>query len=192
MDDKNKDQQLIDMLRMLPEREMPRDIAPAVMQAVAPKKVSLLRRLLLMARTPCAITVRPLRIAYAAAVFALIWTAVPYLSSQFTNQSIQTAIRKTDDELVPVTFTLSQQEAREIYLIGSFNNWQPEKHAMKFDKDRNMWVIKVDIPAGSHEYAFLIDNERAIADPQADFFKTDRFGSRNSIIFANPGNENYL
>ena len=187
-DDRNIEQQLIDMLGRLPERELPQDLTPLVLQSLAPKKVSFVRRLFLLARTPCAITVRPLRLSYAAAVLVLIWTAVFHLPGE----GLQTASQKRDGEMVPITFTLSHGKASSISVIGSFNGWQPEKHAMVFDRAKNAWIIQIEIPVGSYEYAFLIDNERAIADPKAEFFKTDRFGSRNSIIFANSSNENFL
>ena len=188
MDEKKKEQQLIDILRSLPERELPHDLTPAVLRSLSPKKVSLTRRLLLIVRTPRIITVTPLRLAYVAMACMFIWAAVLNLPSG----DLQIAGREVDSVLVPVTFTLNQVEASSVNLIGSFNGWQPDKYAMRFDAANNMWLIKIKIPAGSHEYAFLIDNERVIADPKADFFKTDGFGSRNSIISATSGDDNFL
>ena len=179
---------LIGMLRRMPEHDPPRDLTSRVMASLQPKRVSLWRRLYLLVRTPREITVTPYRLAAAMAACVLIVA----LFFQLPAERSEMALESSGVELVPVTFRLDNGDARSVYVIGSFNNWQPQGYAMKLDPRTNQWVLQLRVPPGSYEYAFLIDNRQAIADPRAEFYKMDGFGSRNSVIYAVKDDENVL
>jgi hypothetical protein len=53
---------------------------------------------------------------------------------------------------------------------------------MKWDKERELWAITLELPEGRHEYAFLIDGQRVISDPGAHFYQADGFGNQNSVL----------
>ena len=55
-----------------------------------------------------------------------------------------------------VNFSLEATEAKEIILMGDFNNCNPKKDLMHKDKN-GMWVKTVIIPPGKYEYKFLVD-----------------------------------
>jgi hypothetical protein len=85
------------------------------------------------------------------------------------------------DQPREVTFALQYPGAREISLIGEFNNWEPEAAQMRlFGSD--MWRVTVCLPPGTYTYKFLVDRKLRIADPQAAAIEPDGFGSLNSII----------
>ncbi|MCJ7772955.1 MAG: isoamylase early set domain-containing protein, partial [Desulfobacterales bacterium] len=65
-----------------------------------------------------------------------------------------------------VNFSLEATEAKEVILMGDFNNWNPKKHLMKSDEN-GLWNQSVMIPPGRYEYKFLIDGNW-IEDPQND------------------------
>ncbi len=44
--------------------------------------------------------------------------------------------------------------------------------------------------AGAYEYAFLVDGHKVVADPGATFYKTDGFGSRNAVLYAESNGQN--
>ena len=81
-----------------------------------------------------------------------------------------------------MVFTLEADRAETVYVIGSFNLWNPKAHQMKRDVKTGVWQLEVTLPAGRHEYSFLIDGKVAVPDPNASFFKDDGFGSKNSVI----------
>ena len=49
-------------------------------------------------------------------------------------------------------------EAKEVYLAGSFNDWNPTADPMKKVED-NLWIIKKSLTPGKYEYKFVIDGE---------------------------------
>ncbi len=188
MNDQKDNLNLTGMLRNLPEHEPPRDLMPLVMESLAPKKISRWRRLYLLAKSPRVVTITPLKLVTAVAACVLI-LAVFF---QLPPKRFETAVRRIDSQLVPVTFSLDNREARSVYLIGSFNDWKPEEYAMKLDRRSNRWILEISIPPGGHEYAFLINDKQAIPDPRAAFYKMDGFGSRNSVIYTSVSDENIL
>ncbi len=82
-----------------------------------------------------------------------------------------------------VVFTVRAEDARDVALIGSFNNWRDQGFAMRpAENQHGLWTIAVPLEQGRYEYAFLLNGERFMDDPQALLFKDDGFGNRNSVI----------
>lgn len=80
---------------------------------------------------------------------------------------------------VLVRFQLEAPQARTVTLAGDFSNWTPA-HAMQRSND-GTWTIVVPLEPGVHEYAFVVDGARWIADPAAPA-KPDGFGGMNSRV----------
>lgn len=55
-------------------------------------------------------------------------------------------------------FKLRAPEAREVSIAGTFNNWDSSTWALKRDK-KGTWKTWFDLPAGQHEYCFVVDGE---------------------------------
>jgi len=79
-----------------------------------------------------------------------------------------------------VTFSLEAAEAKEVILMGDFNNWNPKKHSMQSNGE-GTWNKTVVLSPGKYEYKFLIDGEWR-EDPQNDQTCTNSFGTKNSIF----------
>ena len=79
-----------------------------------------------------------------------------------------------------VTFAMEAAGAREVILMGDFNNWNPNKHPMKSDAN-GMWNKTVMLPAGTYEYKFLIDGNWRL-DPQNSRTCPNCFGSQNNVL----------
>lgn len=80
------------------------------------------------------------------------------------------APRLGPEELQPpeiqfVEFRLVSPGARSVGLGGSFNRWAPETLPMQA-RPGGEWLLTVPLPAGTHYYAFLVD-EKWTADPGA-------------------------
>ena len=88
---------------------------------------------------------------------------------------------------VVVQFRLEVPAARTVRLAGSFTNWEP-----RFDLHEaapGVWIGVAPVPLGVHDYAFLIDGARWLADPYAPHV-SDGFGGTNSrlaLLLAGPG-----
>jgi 5'-AMP-activated protein kinase regulatory beta subunit len=78
------------------------------------------------------------------------------------------------------TFSLDAVEAKEVLLMGDFNNWSPKKHPMRKGED-GMWNKMVMLPPGDYEYKFLVDGQWR-EDPQNDHLCPNCFGTYNSVI----------
>jgi 1,4-alpha-glucan branching enzyme len=79
-----------------------------------------------------------------------------------------------------VTFSINLSGAKEVILMGDFNNWNPKKHVMKRDKN-GVWNKAVLLPPGNYQYKFLVDGQWR-EDPQNDQICLNCFGSYNNIL----------
>jgi len=76
------------------------------------------------------------------------------------------------------TFILYNTEAKKVEVAGSFTNWQPIPLFRKAN-DAGMWGVRYDLPAGRHEYKYIIDGEWT-ADPENYTPVKDTGGTLNS------------
>jgi 1,4-alpha-glucan branching enzyme len=83
-----------------------------------------------------------------------------------------------------VTFTLAAPEAREVFLCGSFNGWDPTRTPMKADGQGN-WKAQVMLLPGAYEYRLRVDGEWA-DDPSADQRVPNPFGTTNCVREVEP------
>jgi 1,4-alpha-glucan branching enzyme len=79
-----------------------------------------------------------------------------------------------------VTFSLEAADAREVILMGDFNNWNSKTHPMKKDKD-GVWKKAVLLFPGKYEYKFLVDGYWK-EDPLNKQICPNRFGTYNNIL----------
>lgn len=78
------------------------------------------------------------------------------------------------------TFKVKAIPGAEVFLAGSFNNWDPSKTRMKQNGDGS-YAVKVRIPPGKHEYKFLVNGTWQV-DPDCGQWVSNGFGSLNSVI----------
>ncbi len=78
------------------------------------------------------------------------------------------------------TFSLEASEAKEVFLMGDFNNWSPGKHTMRKDEN-GTWKKRVILSPGNYEYKFLVDGQWK-EDPRNNRRCPNRFGTYNSVI----------
>jgi 5'-AMP-activated protein kinase regulatory beta subunit len=79
-----------------------------------------------------------------------------------------------------VTFSFESSDAKEVILMGDFNNWNAKKHPMK-SNGNGMWNKSVMIPPGKYEYKFLVDRQWE-EDPQNDQNCLNCFGTYNNVL----------
>ena len=86
------------------------------------------------------------------------------------------------DAAVTFHFELHAPGADRVELLGSFNNWQTGDIVLRGPDASGHWTADIALPEGRHEYMFLVDGERWVADPNAESYQSDGFGSVNAVI----------
>ena len=78
--------------------------------------------------------------------------------------------------------------ARSVEVVGSFNDWSRGTLHLQDDNHDGIWHGAVVLPAGQHEYMFVVDGERWVTDPLAGRFVDDGFGAgqENSLLIVRP------
>jgi len=55
-------------------------------------------------------------------------------------------------------FSCHAPDASNVFLAGTFNDWQTDAVVMTKD-DRGNWKAKLDLPPGRYEYKFVVDGQ---------------------------------
>lgn len=80
----------------------------------------------------------------------------------------------------PVNFLCLLPQAKEVFLVGDFNDWNPTSLPMKRHFDGS-WQLSVPLSHGSHLYQFLADGQR-VNDPRAQGLARNELGEKVSMI----------
>ena len=163
----------------LAERPAP-DLTGHVLHRIAslqppasPRRVVVLRQLARLVWTPVRISIRPAYALAAAAIVAATFTLVPLRQPDPSAAAADPSSRPP----VYVQFRL-EADAASVQLAGSFSNW--ERHTLH-EAAPGFWSITVPLSQGVHDYAFLVDGRRWVADPYASQVR-DGFGGTNSRL----------
>ena len=79
-----------------------------------------------------------------------------------------------------VTFSLKAANAKEVSLLGDFNNWDAVATPMERDKN-GIWKSTLILSSGRYEFKFLVDGkwrEASKAEPSV----TNSFGTLNNVL----------
>ena len=79
-------------------------------------------------------------------------------------------------------FELHAPGAERVELLGTFNDWQSNDIVLAGPDASGHWTATVELPEGRHEYIFLVDGKRWIADPKGATHRPDGFGRVNTVI----------
>lgn len=71
-------------------------------------------------------------------------------------------------------------QAMEVFVAGTFNDWQPRRNAMIRDGE-GMWSAVIELLPGLYEYRLVIDGVWR-EDSMAAKFSANPFGGLNSVI----------
>jgi len=99
--------------------------------------------------------------------------------------------RQESSQLVPgtvvrdtvqlVRFVFVDPGAASVTLVGDFNEWTRGATELKRSGAPGVWAVSVALTPGRHEYAFIINGSRWVADPLA-VKASDDFGTESSVI----------
>ena len=80
----------------------------------------------------------------------------------------------------PVSFICLEPQARQVSVIGDFNNWNPQAHPMRRMPD-GAWRLEVPLSHGHHQYLFVVDGAPKL-DPRAHGIGRNARNERVSLI----------
>jgi len=82
------------------------------------------------------------------------------------------------------TFSVSRGIAlagAAVYLVGDFNNWQPEATPMNRKKDQFVITLDLDLNR-EYQYRYLVNGQEWHNDEAADKYTPNSFGGENSVV----------
>ena len=85
----------------------------------------------------------------------------------------------SDMDKKKIQFKYFDPKAKEVYLAGDFNNWNPQKKLMK-KQENGEWVIRVLLDPGKVEYKYVVDG-KWVNDPGAKEYSYNGVGTQNSV-----------
>lgn len=171
--------QLSRQVREIPYLAPPACLLSGVMGAVRARRFPLWYRSLRWARSPKSLTFTPLQVASLTSFLVLVCFAGAFflLKSEYRPDAMSLV-----QGSVPITFTLNMPEARSVSVVGTFNAWQEKGYEMTRDPAKGRWTLILRLPGGRYEYAFILDGQKLIPDPEAEFLADDGFGNQNAVL----------
>ena len=79
-----------------------------------------------------------------------------------------------------VVLELVNPAASQVFVAGSFNNWQPAQTPLAA-AGNGRWAGDLKVGPGRHEYLFVVDGQW-LPDPNAKESVANPFGGRNSVL----------
>lgn len=123
-------------------------------------------------------------LAAAAGISAIIALSGIALGTRISSRSsaTQRAASITQRDTVQlVRFVFVDSKAASVELVGDFNEWAKGTTALRQSGVPGVWAVSVPLSPGRHEYAFIINGSRWVADPLA-VSTSDDFGTESSVI----------
>lgn len=75
---------------------------------------------------------------------------------------------------------LTRPQARQVFVAGSFNDWQPTATPLQPTGD-GRWAVQLSLPPGRYEYRFVADGEW-VDDPNAKEVVPNPHGGANALL----------
>ncbi|HKC80605.1 MAG TPA: isoamylase early set domain-containing protein [Gemmatimonadaceae bacterium] len=123
-------------------------------------------------------------VAIAAGIAALIAVS-SVVGSRISARAPQAAIAAqaaaARDTVQVVRFVFVDSGAASVALVGDFNEWTKGSTQLKRSGAPGVWTVSVPLTPGRHEYAFIVNGSRWVADPLA-VKSSDDFGTESSVI----------
>ena len=143
-------------------------------------------------RTERVVRVSPLRglalAAGLAGIIALSTLADDPNASESTIAAAPATVATRSDTVHMVRFVFVDSRASTVELVGDFNAWTKGVTRLERSAAPGVWSASVALPPGRHEYAFIINGSRWIADPLAPT-TSDDFGIESAVIHVGPSHQ---
>ena len=98
------------------------------------------------------------------------------------------AVAAVHDTVQLVRFVFADSSARSVSLVGDFNGWSRRETPLHATAKAGVWAVSVPLAAGRHEYAFIVNGKRWVADPLSPR-NHDEFGTESSVLMLASSND---
>ncbi len=78
-------------------------------------------------------------------------------------------------------FTLKADGAREVHLVGDFNNWAVSSNSLLWQKEEGLWQKRMFLDPGRYRYKFVVDGVWS-NDPTNDYLESNPYGGVDSVL----------
>ncbi|MBI4432415.1 MAG: AAA family ATPase [Candidatus Omnitrophica bacterium] len=78
-------------------------------------------------------------------------------------------------------FMVKAGGAKEVHLVGDFNNWLVSTDSLLWQKEEGLWQKRVFLEPGRYRYKFVIDGEWT-TDPSNDQIEPNPYGGADSVV----------
>jgi len=102
------------------------------------------------------------------------------VSAEALEMKMKQILKKELPALTGMVFCVSAPEAKEVYLVGDFNNWQLDE-ASRMTQENGAWQKKVNLEGGKYRYRFVIDGNWT-EDANNPAKELNPYGSLDSLI----------
>jgi hypothetical protein len=93
-----------------------------------------------------------------------------------------TAVKKSASKTgKKVSFEFKAEPDCEVFVAGTFNNWEPKQHQMRDNPDSGHYKTTLSLPPGRHEYKFVVNGQWRL-DTACPVSVPNNHGSLNSVI----------
>ena len=90
--------------------------------------------------------------------------------------------RKTSAGNKRVRFEIQAEKGSEVFVAGSFNEWNPRKNKLTCRK--GVYSTSILLPRGKYEYKFVVNGVWCV-DPDCSEWTPNGLGSLNSVLVVN-------
>jgi hypothetical protein len=116
-----------------------------------------------------------------AGIIAVSGIAIGSRISRVTPATASAGATMVRDTVQVVRFVFVDAGAKQVELVGDFNEWAKGATQLNHSGAPGVWTVSVPLSPGRHEYAFIINGSRWVADPFAPK-SSDDFGTESSVI----------
>jgi len=95
-------------------------------------------------------------------------------------EAMAKVIKEEMSQLRKIMFNLSAPEAKDVFVVGDFNNWTPDENS-RMRLDKNAWKKEMPLEPGRYHYRFVVDGEWR-DDPDNPKKESNPFGDTNSLL----------
>jgi chromosome partitioning protein len=84
-------------------------------------------------------------------------------------------------DIKEVTFTIEAPAAKDIYIVGDFNDWKINDETRLDRRENGCWEKRMGLPQGRYRYKFLVDGAWTL-DSKNPELESNAFGTLDSIM----------
>lgn len=88
---------------------------------------------------------------------------------------------RNSEGAIEITFSFNATVDSEVFLAGSFNDWDSTNTPMLLNKENNNYEIVMYLKPGYYEYKFIVNGNWILDETNPNFAAND-FGTLNSVI----------